>query len=192
MALGVAKPVTVGATYVSNSNIVAAFPNEWELFARVAPLAEARGAPFDLFVHGGYNAAARSGDVQLLVARRLGRFRLIEAAQILSNAFDSGPTRVAWGGGATVRLTDGVAIAADYAHLLDADAGEDGAWSAGLQLRIPYSPHTLSLHTSNVNGRTLQGIARGSGVVRYGFEFTVPLTLRRARGRLDARASRAG
>jgi plastocyanin len=57
------------------------------------------------------------------------------------------------------------------------------AWSAGAQLAIPYTPHTLSLHASNVNTGTLQGSSRGAGGVRYGFEFTIPVTLSRYLGR---------
>ncbi|MBI4544172.1 MAG: cupredoxin family copper-binding protein [Gemmatimonadetes bacterium] len=56
---------------------------------------------------------------------------------------------------------------------------EDIAWSAGIQLAIPYTPHTLSLHAANSITSTLQGASRGSGTIRYGFEFTIPLHLRR-------------
>jgi plastocyanin len=57
------------------------------------------------------------------------------------------------------------------------------AWSAGVHIAIPYTPHTLSLQATNTNVGTLQGTSRGSADVRYGFEFTVPLTLRRWFGR---------
>ena len=53
------------------------------------------------------------------------------------------------------------------------------AWSAGLHLAIPLTPHTLSLQASNTNAYTLQGMSRGEETVRYGFEFTIPLTLSR-------------
>jgi plastocyanin len=37
----------------------------------------------------------------------------------------------------------------------------------------------LSLHATNTNNATLQSSSRGTGETRYGFEFTIPLTLSR-------------
>src|SRR5439155_17942958 len=45
------------------------------------------------------------------------------------------------------------------------------------------TPHTLSLQATNTLVNTLQGASRGTKDVRYGFEFTVPLTLRRYFGK---------
>jgi plastocyanin len=53
------------------------------------------------------------------------------------------------------------------------------AWSAGVHLAIPNTPHTLSLQAANTNAYTLQGTSRGLEETRYGFEFTIPLTLSR-------------
>jgi plastocyanin len=53
------------------------------------------------------------------------------------------------------------------------------AWGAGLNLAIPRTPHTLSLHATNVNNASLQSASRGTEETRYGFEFTIPLTLSR-------------
>jgi plastocyanin len=53
------------------------------------------------------------------------------------------------------------------------------AWGAGINLAIPRTPHTLSLHATNVNNASLQSASRGTGRTRYGFEFTIPLTLSR-------------
>src|SRR5206468_10553243 len=44
---------------------------------------------------------------------------------------------------------------------------------------VPASPHSLSLHVTNVGTRTLQGLARGSNRTRVGFEYTIPIPLRR-------------
>src|SRR6185436_6019550 len=63
--------------------------------------------------------------------------------------------------------------------LLDRSATEKVAWSAGLQIRIPTTPHSLSLHVTNTNTATLEGSSRGGDKVRGGFEFTIPLTLSR-------------
>ena len=58
-------------------------------------------------------------------------------------------------------------------------AGPSGelAWSAGLQVGIPYTPHTFSLLATNVSSGTLQGTSTGvPGVVYWGFEFTIPFS----------------
>jgi plastocyanin len=72
-----------------------------------------------------------------------------------------------------------VSLAADVAARTSRDSAERVAWSAGLQLAIPFTPHTLSLQATNTLVSTLQGASRGTSDVRYGFEFTVPLTLAR-------------
>ena len=50
---------------------------------------------------------------------------------------------------------------------------------SGLNLAIPRTPHTISLHATNVNNVTLQSSSRGTDETRYGFEFTIPITLSR-------------
>ncbi len=98
---------------------------------------------------------------------------------MLSDPFEAGKTRFAVGGGAALGLGRYLAVAGDAATLLNAAEGERLAWSAGVHLAIPLTPHTLSLHASNTNAYTLQGMSRGEERVRYGFEFTIPLTLAR-------------
>ena len=89
------------------------------------------------------------------------------------------PARLA--GGAVLRLNQYVALAADYARLLGGDT--TAAWSVGLHVQIPGSPHTFALEMSNVASNTYQGSSRGlktNGLNRlYGFEFTIPFHLRR-------------
>jgi plastocyanin len=65
------------------------------------------------------------------------------------------------------------------ASLTDRGPGERVAWAAGVSLAIPHTPHTLSLHATNTNNATLQSASRGTGETRYGFEFTIPVTLSR-------------
>lgn len=180
--LGASLPhdLLVGANYSTNSAVVAQVPNEWEFFARYAALAESDGGPVDLAVQGGYNQAALSWDGQLALGKRLGAVRLLGAGRFFSNAFDAGDARFGLAGGASVRLSEFAAIAGDYGSLLDRTESEgDPAWSVGLQLAIPYTPHTFSIHASNTRSRTLEGASIGEDDVRYGFEFTVPLTLSR-------------
>lgn len=180
--LGASLPhdLLVGANYSTNSAVVAQIPNEWEFFARYAALTEAEGGPVDLAIQGGYNQAALSWDGQLTVGKRFGALRLLAAGRFFSNAFDAGEGRMALVGGASVRLSEFAALAADFGSLLDRTESEgDAAWSVGLQLAIPYTPHTFSIHASNTRSTTLEGASLGEDDVRYGFEFTVPLTLSR-------------
>src|SRR5690606_25814651 len=76
-AVGLPARTLVGAWYASNSVVAPRYPNEWELFARYAPLAQSAGAPVDLSVQAGYNMAAASLDGELTVARRLGGVRVL-------------------------------------------------------------------------------------------------------------------
>lgn len=178
-----------GFRYASASPLVVGIPNEWELLGRWGALDQSDGGPVDLTLQGGYNLAAESLDGELALARDFaGRLRLLAGARVFSRAFDEDETRGAWTVGATLRLTEHVALAGDYAEMFDAAEGEDAAWSAGLQLAIPYTPHTLSLHASNAATTTLQGASVGPIDARWGFEFTVPLTLSRYFGSGDGGA----
>jgi plastocyanin len=186
LAAGLPFNTLVGLEYATNSTLVAGFPNEWEFFARNAPLQQDRGAPFDLGAQAGYNLAAKGVDGELSLARRQGPLRLIAAGRVLSDPLDSG-ARFAIAGGGTLRITRFVALAGDVATLTDRRADEKIAWSAGVNLAIPGTPHTLSLHAANTNAYTLQGLSRGEATRRYGFEFTIPLTLGRWLGGGSAR-----
>ena len=49
----------------------------------------------------------------------------------------------------------------------------------GLDFLIPNSPHTFSLQASNATTSTIQGNSVGYSKILYGFEFTIPLHLKR-------------
>ena len=185
LAAGLPGRATAGVTYVTNSTLVARYPNEWEFFGRFAPLTQDRGSPVDAGAEVAYDLAARGFGAELSVARREGPVRLIGVARMLDGIAEGEGMDVALGGGAALRLTSHVAVAGDVVTLTDrdGDAGERAAWSAGLQLAIPRSPHTLSLHVSNVTSTSLQGASRGAPGTRFGFEFTIPVTLARYVGR---------
>ena len=168
-------PLLIGFNYATSSDIAAAFPNEWEGFARYGQ--------HGIAVEAAYNQAARSVDAELTASRALGRLRLIGVGRFLSNGYASDTARYAIGGGATLRLNRWFALAGDVSTLLDRRPNEDPAWGAGLQIAIPYSPHTLSLQVTNTNTATLQGVSRGIDRVRGGFEFTIPFTLARYFGK---------
>lgn len=176
-------PVMIGLTYATSSDVTPSFPNEYEAFARWRPLSRLGGAPVDLAAQLGYNNAAESMDGELTVAREVGRLRLIGVARYLSDGYGAGEARYAFGGGATIRLSNFVALAGDVTSLADRVAGEEVAWGAALQLAIPSSPHSLSLQVTNTTTASLQGSSRGLGDIRGGFEFTIPITFSRYFGR---------
>lgn len=171
----VAPPLLIGFSYATSSDVAPSFPNEWEFFARYGRSG--------LALQGGYNQAAESFDAELTAARTFGSLRAMAVGRVLSNGYLSDTTRYAVGAGATLRLNQWFALAGDVTTLLDRGTGEEMAWGAGLQIAIPYSPHSLSLQVTNTNTATLQGVSRGIDQVRGGFEFTIPFTLSRYFGR---------
>ncbi|HEX8242453.1 MAG TPA: cupredoxin family copper-binding protein [Longimicrobium sp.] len=179
LAAGLPFRTLVGVEYATNSNLAPRYPNEWEFFVRHALFQQDRGAPLDLGGQVAYNLAAKGVDGEVSVARRQGPLRLIAAGRVLSDPVQAGERRFAVGGGGTLRISRYFALAGDVASLLDRTEDEELAWSAGVHLAIPGTPHSLSIHTANTNAYTLQGLSRGESVRRYGFEFTIPLTLNR-------------
>lgn len=178
---GLVGPTMAGFVYSTNSTLVSRYPNEWEFFARAVPLDQRRGAPLDVGVQGGYNLAVKGLDGGLTLGRRVGPVRLEGEMRLLS-ALDSGRTAdVALGGGAVIRLGRYFALAGDVVSLTHRSAARDEkvAWSAGVHLALPGTPHTLSVQATNTNTATLEGASRGSSQTRYGFEFTIPITLSR-------------
>ena len=192
VAAGLPWHSLVGYNYSTNSDLAPRYPNEWEFFGRVAPFAQEGRLHVDIGMQGGYNLAARSVDGELSAARWLGPVRVLGAARIFSDAFGLGEAKAAYAAGAVLKLGRFAALAGDYASVIDRPVGYDATWSAALQLAIPYTPHTFSLQATNANTATLQASsASRGGQRRYGFEFTIPLTLsryvphRQARPRTD-------
>jgi len=179
LAAGLPARTLLGVHYASNSELSPRYPNEWELFGRYAPLDQELGAPLDASVQAGYNLAAEGLDGEVAVARRQGPVRLLGAMRVLADPGEASGADVALGGGIALRVTRGIALSADVASLTDRETGERVAWAAGVSLAIPQTPHTLSLHATNTNNATLQSSSRGTGETRYGFEFTIPVTLSR-------------
>ena len=177
IATGIASKALVGVNYATNSALVPRYPNEYELFARYAALQQDDGHPVDLGGQVDYNVSVRGVDGELSLARREGRLRLIAVGRVLADTISGGTTRFAFGGGGTLRLFRFVALAGDAARMTGDSTSV--VWSAGIHIALPNTPHTLSIHASNANTATLQGLSRGGGRRRYGFEFTIPITLSR-------------
>jgi plastocyanin len=179
LAAGLPVRTLLGAHYASNSELSPRYPNEWELFGRFAALDQESGAPLSVAAQVGYNLAAEGLDAEASVARRQGRFRVLAAVRVLADPGVNGGSDVALGSGLVLRLTRHLAFSGDVTTLTKRAPNEEVAWGVGINLAIPRTPHTLSLHATNVNNATLQSSSRGTGETRYGFEFTIPLTLSR-------------
>jgi plastocyanin len=179
------RQTLLGFSYATNSTLAAGYPNEWEFFARVAPLVQGARFPFDVSAQAGYNLAADGPDAELSLARTLGILRVVAAGRYLTDPRPGRDAQFAVAGGASLKLSRNFAVQGDVAHLTKRNRvlEEQVAWSAGLAVAIPNTPHTLSLHATNTNTATLQGASRGADQVRYGFEFTIPITLARYFGR---------
>jgi plastocyanin len=184
VGIGLTPRLTAGLHYASNSTLTPRFPNEWEFFGRYAALVESDGAPLDVGGQVAYNLSSEGVDGELSVGKRLGRLRLIAVGRVLADPFEKGNSQFAVGGGGTLRLNRYFALAGDAVALRNHDPSRDEsvAWSAGVHIEIPGTPHTLSLQATNANTSTLQGSSRGGSQVRYGFEFTIPVTLARFSG----------
>jgi len=179
LAAGLPGRLLAGVHYATNSELTPNYPNEWEFFGRFGALRQAEGAPLDLSAQAGYNLSAEGPDAELSAARRQGAVRGLAALRLLSPLADEDGAKVAVAAGVAIRLTRDIALAGDVGSLTERRPGEDAAWGVALQLGIPHSPHTFSLQVGNTNNATLQGASRGTGRTRYGFEFTIPITLAR-------------
>ena len=188
---GLPMHTQVGFLYSTNSTLTPNYPNEWEFYGRWLPLSQDRGAALDLGGQVGYNLAVKGLDGEISIARPLGPVRLIGVTRVLDDP-QGGSADVALGGGLVLRLHRYIALAGDVVTLTHRDsvAGEKAAWSAGVHVAIPGTPHTLSIQVTNTTTATLQGASRGTSERRYGFEFTIPITLARYFGRGSPRLRR--
>ena len=177
IAAGLASRGLIGVNYATNSALVPRYPNEYELFARYALWQQDDGRPVDFGGQVDYNSSVRGVDGELSLARRQGPLRIVAVGRVLADTVQGGPTRFAFGGGGTLRLFRYIALAGDAARMTG--DGASVVWSAGVHIALPNTPHTLSIHASNANTATLQGLSRGGDRRRYGFEFTIPITLSR-------------
>jgi plastocyanin len=185
IGVGLPKHTQVGFLYSTNSTLTPDYPNEWEFYGRWLPLSQDGGAPFDLGGQVGYNLAVKGLDGEASIARKLGPVRLIGVTRLLDDPIRGGHADVALGGGLVLRLQRYIALAGDLVTLTHRDSatGEKPAWSAGVQVAIPGTPHTLSIQATNTSTATLEGASRGTSQRRYGFEFTIPFTLARYFGK---------
>jgi plastocyanin len=186
-ALGLFEGAMAGVRYSSNSP-GAGLINEWQPYVKYAPFRGIGDGLFSLSIQGAWNGANQSLDGELAAETRAGPLLLSGAVRGFSDIYDLpdgvDDEALALAGGIGIKLNPYVTLAADVADLV---AGPDGdmAWSAGLNLGIPFTPHTLSIMATNVASGTLAGVSAGSGTfladgfgasVFWGFEFTVPFS----------------
>lgn len=186
LATGLPYGFNVDLDYATNSTVFTGIPNEYQLALRRPLLREARGAPLDLTATAGYAFAPQSVDGEVSLARRFGPVRLLGNVRGISSGYDVQRSLWGLGSGAVVRITSWLSLAADVFGLVNApdSAGLGTAWGAGVQLRIPFSPHTFSIQVTNTQSASIEGSSRGvKGAHMGGFEFTIPFTLSRYFGR---------
>jgi amicyanin len=178
-ALGLGHAVAIGTHYGTNSLVVLNpyRPNETELYTRWR-LRGAEGKDgIAVSITPAYNVAAHSADGELSVDYTIGRLTVSGAARGMTKAFGLDTARAAFAGGFVARLTQYIAVSADLGSFVSPSTR--AAWSVALDFLIPSSPHTFSLQASNATTSTIQGNSVGNGKMLYGFEFTIPLHLKR-------------
>jgi amicyanin len=182
LAVGLPAQLGLGLRYATHSDAIGGSgANETELYGRWRHPFGSAARPFTVSVTPAYNTASRSLDGELSIDWSTGPVTLMGAVRGMSKAFRVDTTRVALAGGAVLRLNEYVGVSGDVASLLSTRTGESAAWSVGIVLAIPNSPHTFSLHASNVDVNTIEGSSRkgpaptGLNKILYGFEFTIPI-----------------
>ncbi|CAN5891369.1 hypothetical protein BH23GEM9_BH23GEM9_01890 [soil metagenome] len=168
-----------GVQYATRSSLVAGVPNEWELFVRGRLPRDRMPGHADLALQLGYNAAAESVDAEVSAGRAVGPALLLASVRGLSRDAVSGAGAFAVGGGIVLRLLEHVAAAVDAGQRWTAGDAHRAVWGAALQLQLPATPHTLSLHATNTDAATLHSSSMAGARTRWGFEFTVPVDSRR-------------
>lgn len=187
LALGLFDGAMAGVRYSSNSP-GAGLVNEWQPYLKVAPLRGVGDGVFSVALTGAWNGANDSFDAEIAAETRAGPLLFSGAVRGFTDIYDL-PSDIddealAVAAGAAIRLNRYVSLAGDVADLV---AGPDGdvAWSAGLHVGIPFTPHTFSIMATNVASGTLAGTSAGVGTflpdgastpVFWGFEMTVPFS----------------
>ncbi|MGH7540444.1 MAG: cupredoxin domain-containing protein, partial [Gemmatimonadota bacterium] len=186
LALGLFEGAMAGVRY-SSTSVGAGLANEWQPYVKFAPLRGVGDGVVSVSVLGAWNGANQSVDGELAAETRAGPLLFSAAVRGFSDVFDLPPgtddEALVLAGGLGLKLNRYVTLAGDVADLV---AGPDGhaAWSAGLHVGIPYTPHTVSILVTNVTSATLEGASAGSGTFTtggddelfWGFEFTVPFS----------------
>ena len=177
-ALGLPQRIALGTRYSTRAETPGK-TNEIEVFARWRVLSGGH-RPIAVAVTPAWDGSSKSVNGELSVDWTRRHLTLSGAVRGMTQPFGAKPAKAALAGGAVLRLNNYVALGGDVASILSPDSTEKAAWSAGLLFVIPGSPHTFSLHASNVMVNTTEGSSKrgsffGLAKVVYGFEFTIPI-----------------
>ncbi|MDX1396215.1 MAG: cupredoxin family copper-binding protein [Gemmatimonadota bacterium] len=187
LALGLFDGGMAGFRYSSRS-IGTGSRNEWQPYLKYAPLRGVGDGSLALALTGAWNSANKSLDGELAAETRAGPFLFSGAVRGFTDVFeveeDSSGAAMALAGGAGFRINRYITLAGDIAQVV-AGPDADPAWSGGIHIGIPFTPHTFSIIATNVASGTISGSSAGSGTfipddtsapVYWGFEFTVPFS----------------
>jgi len=182
LATGVARNIGLGAVFGTKSMAGigrgANSSNETQVFARWRAWGAPEGsAGLHVSVTPAYNLLAKSVDGELAVDWTAGPLTLEGAARYIQKPLGAPGSRAALGGGFVARVNRYVAVSADVGAFQGLSVL--AAWSAGVQIVIPGSPHTFAFEMSNGATNSIQGNSIGLGQRLYGFEFTIPFRLKR-------------
>jgi plastocyanin len=188
LGAGLGRGIAFGAWFATKSlagtGAGAQSSNETQVFARWRPVGMEGKEGFSVALTPAYNLLAKSIDGELGVDWTRGILTLQGAARGISRELGvRGQHQVALAGGVVARLTQYIGVSADLGSFV-APVNGRAAWSVAIDLLIPGSPHTFSLQASNATSATIQGASIGyapTGLTRilYGFEFTIPIHLKR-------------
>jgi plastocyanin len=176
LTYGILPGLMAGVRYSSKSLTLERL-NEWQPYLKWSPLRQGESS-WSLALTGAYNGAAESLDGEIAAQTELWRrVILLAAARGFTSTFRTDSASLTLAGGVGFRLNRYITLAGDISDIVAGLEDTPLGWSAGLQLGIPYTPHTFSLLVTNVTSGTLQGTSTGvSGEVFWGFEFTVPFS----------------
>ena len=179
---GLPKAFNLGLVYATNSTVSDRIPNEYELYLRRPLVTGAMGGRISATATGAYNFASESVDGELSVARRLGPLRFLATVRGMSNGYATNRALVGVGEGMLFHVTNSVSVSGDYFHIINDrnDPALHNVWGAAVAWRLPNTPHSLSIQITNNNTGTIQGSSVGARKgYKIGFEFTIPVTLKR-------------
>jgi len=180
LAAGVGHNLDFGLRFGTRSNIPSSggSSNESEFFARWRVLGGPDGkAGFAVAVTPAYNKLAKSADGEVGIDWTHGPFTLSGAARGMTKPLGASSAKASLGGGVVARLTPYIALSADLGSFVGPTTL--AVWGVALNVVIPGSPHTFAFEAGNASLNSIQGNSLGSNDVRYGFEFTIPLHLKR-------------
>jgi len=180
LAAGVGHNLDFGLHFGTKSRIPSSggSSNESEWFARWRVFGGPEGREgFAVAVTPAYNKLAKSVDGELGIDWTRGPLTLSAAARGMTKPLAASRARASFGGGVVARVTPYVALSADVGSFVGPTTL--AVWGVALNVVIPGSPHTFAFEAGSASLNTIQGNSLGSNDVRYGFEFTIPLHLKR-------------